>query len=162
MFTPPDDPNKPPDSTGGGDHTQPSRDPDPNAQPDGHPTRIPDNESPENKLSLQRENESATTLARAGYKVEQNPSTPGEKNPDYRIEGQVSDNVAPTTGSARNIASRIEEKIDDGQTERVVLNLADSAVDLDTMRAQLRDWPIEGLKEVIVIDKQGNVRHFYP
>jgi hypothetical protein len=30
------------------------------------------------------------------------------------------------------------------------------------MRAQLRDWPIEGLKEVIVIDRQGNVLRFYP
>ena len=160
---PPDDPNRPPDPTGGGgDHTQPSRDPDPNAEPGGRPTRIPGNESPENKLSLQRENESAATLARQGYDIEQNPTVPGNKNPDYHIEGQIFDNVAPTTDSARNIAGRIEEKIDDRQTDRVVLNLADSAVDLDAMRAQLRDWPIEGLQEVIVIDKQGNVQHFYP
>ena len=43
-----------------------------------------------------------------------------------------------------------------------MLNLVDSAVDLDKMRAQLRDWSIEDLKEVIVIDRQGNVLHFYP
>lgn len=30
------------------------------------------------------------------------------------------------------------------------------------MRAQPRDWPIEGLKEVAVIDKNGNVLNFYP
>ena len=159
---PPDDPNKPPDSTGGGDHTQPSRDPDPNAQPDGRPTRIRDNEVPENKRALQRENESATTLARQGYDIEQNPTVPGDKNPDYRIEGQIFDNYAPSSDNARNIADSIERKVVNGQTDRVVLNLADSSVDLDAMSAQLRDWPIEGLQEVMVIDRQGNVLHFYP
>lgn len=43
-----------------------------------------------------------------------------------------------------------------------MLNLTDTPVDVDMMRAQLRDWPIEGLKEVIVIDIQGNVLPFYP
>ena len=121
---PPDDPNKPPDSTGGGgDHTQPSRDPDPNAQPDGRPTRIRDSEAPENKRALQRENESATTLARQGYDIEQNPTVPGDKNPDHHIEGQIFDNYAPSSDSARNIADNIERKVVNGQTDRVVLNL---------------------------------------
>ncbi len=40
------------------------------------------------------------------------------------------------------------------------IGIAES-VDLDKMRAQLRDWPIEGLQEVIVIDSQGNVLRFY-
>jgi hypothetical protein len=159
---------KPPDKTGkpkpggGGDHTQPSRTPNPNAEPDGTPTRIRDNESPENKLALQRENESAQILARKGYQVEQNPSTPGDKNPDYRIEGEIFDNYAPTSGNARNIADTIEDKVTSGQADRIVLNLTDSNVDLDRMRAQLRDWPIEGLKEVKVIDKNGNVVDLYP
>lgn len=158
---PPDDPNKPPNSTGG-DHTQPSREPDPNAEPGGRPTHINEKNDADTKRSLQRENESASTLAKAGYDVEQNPSVPGDKNPDYRIEGQIFDNYAPKTGNARNIADTIEGKVLSGQTDRVVLNLTDSAVDPAKLRAQLRDWPIEGLKEVIVIDKQGNVIHFYP
>ncbi|GGU66655.1 hypothetical protein [Lentzea flava] len=159
---PPKKPNDPPGTGGHPDHTQPSGKPDPDATPDGHPTRIPDRESPENKRALELENESATTLAKAGYKVEQNPSVPGDKNPDYRIEGEVFDNVAPTTSNPRNVADRIQRKVDAGQTERVVVNLADSNVSVDAMRAQLRDWPIEGLKEVIVIDKNGNVLHIYP
>ncbi|MEU3621311.1 hypothetical protein BS329_08110 [Amycolatopsis coloradensis] len=157
---PPKDPKKP---TGhGGDHTEPSGKPDPNAEPDGHPTRIRDQDDAETKRSLQRENESATTLAKAGYKVEQNPDVPGDKNPDYKIEGEVFDNYAPKTANARNIASEIQGKIDKEQTERVVLNLADSNVDPEKLRAQLRDWPIEGLKEIKVIDKNGNVVNFYP
>ncbi|MBN6040057.1 hypothetical protein [Amycolatopsis sp. 195334CR] len=157
---PPNEPTKP---TGhGGDHTEPSGQPDPNAEPEGHPTRIREQDDAETKRSLQRENESATTLAKAGYKVEQNPDVPGDKNPDYKIEGEVFDNYAPKTANARNIASEIQGKIDKEQTERVVLNLADSNVDPEKLRAQLRDWPIEGLKEIKVIDKNGNVVNFYP
>lgn len=143
-------------------HTQPSREPDPNAEPGGRPTQINEKNDADTKRSLQRENESASTLAKAGYDVEQNPSVPGDKNPDYRIEGEIFDNYAPKTGNARNIADTIEGKVLSGQTDRVVLNLTDSAVDPAKLRDQLRDWPIEGLKEVIVIDKQGNVIHFYP
>ncbi len=157
---PPKEPGKP---TGhGGDHTEPSGQPDPNAEPEGHSTRIREQDDAETKRSLQRENESATTLAKAGYKVEQNPGVPGDKNPDYKIEGEVFDNYAPKTANARNIASEIQGKIDKEQTERVVLNLADSNVDPEKLRAQLRDWPIEGLKEIKVIDKNGNVVNFYP
>ncbi len=141
--------------------TPPTRPPDPNAKPSGRPTRIHGNA--DTRRSLQRENESANTLARSGYDVEQNPSVPGPKNPNYRINGKIFDNIAPTTGNARNIATRIqEEKVGTGQADRVVLNLADSPVDVGVMRAQLHDWPIKGLKEVIAIDKQGNILHLYP
>jgi hypothetical protein len=144
-----------------GAETRPTRAPDPNAKPSGRPTRIHGNA--DTRRSLQRENESANTLARSGYDVEQNPSVPGPKNPDYRINGKIFDNIAPTTGNARNIATRIqEEKVGTGQADRVVLNLADSPVDVGVMRAQLHDWPIEGLKEVIAIDKQGTILHLYP
>lgn len=84
-----------------------------------------------------------------------------DKNPDYRIEGQTLDNVAPTS-NLRNIASRIQEKVEGGQADRIVLNLADSHVDLDAMRAQLRDRSIEGLREATVIGRNGNVIDFGP
>jgi hypothetical protein len=145
-----------------GADTQPTRAPDPNATPSGQPTRVPKNADPETTRSLQRENESATTLSRAGYDVEQNPTVPGPKNPDYRINGTVFDNLAPSSGNVRNIASEMAKKVKKGQTERVVLNLTDTSVDSATMHAQLHDWPIEGLKEVIAIDKQGNIIHIYP
>ncbi|HEX3785324.1 MAG TPA: hypothetical protein VHX38_37210 [Pseudonocardiaceae bacterium] len=145
-----------------GIHTEPSQVPDPNATPGGHPTRIPAGESPENKLALQRENESADILAKDGYDVEQNPDVPGAKNPDYRVEGQIFDNVAPTTANARSIATRMEQKVAAGQASRIVLNLSDSSVDLTKLSAQLHDWPIAGLQEVKVIDAQGDVIDFYP
>ncbi|MET8698177.1 putative T7SS-secreted protein [Kitasatospora sp. NPDC004723] len=142
--------------------TQPSRGPDPNATPQGSTTRINPGDAPENRLALQRENESAEILAKQGYHVEQNPSVPGPKNPDYRIEGEIFDCVSPSSSSARNVGSRIEEKIQEGQTNRIVVNLADSPVDVAALKSQLHDWPIEGLHEAVVIDRQGNILHIYP
>ncbi|WAL69649.1 hypothetical protein ORV05_07820 [Amycolatopsis cynarae] len=72
------------------------------------------------------------------------------------------DCYAPTTSNVRNIASRMEEKVVDGQTDRIVLNLSDSSADAAAIRTQLHDWPIEGLKEVIAIDRQGTILHIYP
>jgi hypothetical protein len=63
---------------------------------------------PENRQALERENDSARVLARQGYDVEQNPEVPGDKNPDYRIEGEIFDNVAQTTPRARNVHRRGE------------------------------------------------------
>ena len=111
--------------------------------------------------SLTRENESADTLAKGGYDVEQNPTVPGAKNPDYKVEGNIFDNVAPVTSKPRNIWDRMREKVDDGQTDRIVLNLDDSAVDRAALEKQLSDWPIPGLKEIIVID-HGNIKHIVP
>ncbi|GAB2966892.1 CdiA C-terminal domain-containing protein [Saccharothrix stipae] len=158
---PPDDTGKKPKPNGDGS-TGPSRDPDPNAQPSGERTKINPKNDADTKRSLQRENESATTLARAGYDIEQNPTVPGGKNPDYRIEGRIFDAIAPITPLPRSIASRIKNKIDLGQADRFVVNLVDSPVDAAALRKQLHDWPIPGLKEVIVIDKSGNVLHLYP
>lgn len=66
-------------------------------------------------------------------------------------EGRVFDNVAPSTSSPRNIADRIIEKVETGQTERIILNLDDSEVSLDNFREQLTNYLIDGLKELIII-----------
>ncbi|MEV0193388.1 hypothetical protein AB0I39_33265 [Kitasatospora purpeofusca] len=95
-------------------------------QPGVHHTRINPEDAAENRLALQHENESAEILAKQGHHVEQNPSVPGPKNPDCRIEGEIFDCVSPGSRSARNVGSRIEEKILQGRTSRIVLNLAAS------------------------------------
>jgi filamentous hemagglutinin family protein len=108
--------------------------------------------------SLTRENESAATLANNGYKVQQNPPTlPNGKNPDYIVNGQVFDNYAPSTSSARNAASEIQGKVARGQTENVVVNLADTTITPAQLQAQLASYPIPGLKQVVVIDQGGKV-----
>ncbi|MEU6231808.1 putative T7SS-secreted protein [Kitasatospora sp. NPDC047058] len=143
--------------------TQPSRATDPNATPEGHTTNIPKNADDTTRRAFTRENESADILAKNGYKVEQNPKlTDTTKNPDYRVEGEVMDCYAPTAKNPRSIATGMQKKVDEGQADRIVLNLSDSDVDLAAMRKQLNDWPIDGLKEVTVIDKAGNVVPLYP
>jgi filamentous hemagglutinin len=108
--------------------------------------------------SLTRENESATTLAYNGYKVQQNPPTlPNGKNPDYIINGQVFDNYAPSTGNVRNAAKVIEDKFAAGQADNFVVNLADSSITPAALKDQLMNYPISGLKQVIIIDKIGTL-----
>ena len=48
-----------------------------------------------------------------------------------------------------------------GQAERVVLNLDDWKGDVDALIKQLNDYPIEGLKEVIIV-YDGSVQSIYP
>jgi hypothetical protein len=109
-----------------------------------------------------RENESADVLARAGYRVEQNPVVEGAKEPDYRIEGRIFDNYAPSTDRARNIWESIrKDKVARGQADRIILNLDDSSIELATLRLQFNDWPMRGLKEIIIV-RDGQVIPFWP
>ncbi|WP_432040180.1 hypothetical protein [Streptomyces cucumeris] len=144
------------------DHTLPQRDPDPNAKAQGNPESISKKADPETRRALSRQNEAADRLAQHGYDVEHAPQVPGSRNPDYKINDKVFDCYSPSSGNARNIAREMEKKVEKLQTERVVLNLTDSSVDVSKMYAQLHDWPTPGLKEVIAIDKEGNVLHLFP
>jgi hypothetical protein len=130
----------------------------------GRPTHPdPNDRRPEYIRSIQRENESARALADNGYHVEQNPpKRPNGKEPDYRINGEYYDCYSPSTSNARNIAKRIQDnKVLVEQADRIVLNLEDSNVGLEAMKRQLVEWPIPGLKEVLVI-KNGKVIPLYP
>ncbi len=155
------------DDRGGGDgtasepdYTHPSNEPDPDATPRGARTKPRGNG--EKKRGERRENEAADTLAKAGYDVEQNPDVPGPKHPDYRVEGRIFDCYAPKTGNLDTVYDKIDEKVSERQADRIVLNLADSQFDPGELSQMLQRKQIRGLKEVIVIDSDGNVIHFYP
>jgi hypothetical protein len=130
----------------------------------GKPTRPgADEKNPDNLRSIARENESARLLTDYGYDVEQNPPPRiNGKEPDYKINGEYYDCLAPSTSKARNIASRIEdEKVVPGQADKIILNLEDSPVTIEAMKKQLLNWPIPGLKEVIAI-KDGKLILLFP
>lgn len=122
----------------------------------GPVTKIEPGMTKENIRSLNRENESAKILSKSGCYVEQNPSVAGNKNPDYRINGEIFDNYAPRSNSVRNIYSEVKTKIDKGQTSNVVINMSDTKISIPELQKQLTQWPIMGLDKVIVIDKTGN------
>jgi filamentous hemagglutinin len=111
----------------------------------------------ETARSLKRENESADTLVRNGFNVEQNPAVPGTKNPDYRVNGEVFDNYARSTGNAKNIWRNVQGKVEAGQAPNVVINLADSPATVDGLVDQFKNYQIPDLQRVIFIDQDGNV-----
>jgi hypothetical protein len=134
------------------------------ALPKGTPTKIP-NGSPAIQLAYTRENESAVALAQAGYDITQNPpKKPNGKRPDYLIQGEYFDNIAPNSADARNVASSIQKKVDSGQADRIVLNVSDWQEDPRAFVQQLKTYPINGLKEIIVVtsDPTAPVSRLYP
>jgi hypothetical protein len=124
------------------------------------------------------ENAAAVVLAGRGFVVMQNPlpaqvaaardrhGDAGEpdKNPDYLVEGRVFDCYTPRAGTPpRNVWSTTDKKkIRKGQTQRVVLSLRDWGGDLDALRVQFADWPVPGLKELVVVTGDGRVLHWIP
>ncbi|MEI9535675.1 VENN motif pre-toxin domain-containing protein, partial [Moellerella wisconsensis] len=122
----------------------------------GHVTKVTPQMTKENIRSLNRENESAQILSKSGFHVEQNPIVSGNKDPDYRINGEIFDNYAPKSSSVRNIWSEVKGKIEKGQTNNVVINISDTKVSVPELQQQLTKWPIMGLDKVIIIDKTGN------
>ncbi|MBM2623453.1 hypothetical protein JIG36_48965 [Actinoplanes sp. LDG1-06] len=120
------------------------------------------------------ENSAAVILAAQGWRIKQNP-TPDEieqarletgdhgdpnKNPDYLLEGKVFDCYSPTNPdkTPRGIWRYIQqEKIDELQTQRVVINLEDWRGDVSALRRQFADWPMEGLKEAKAITPDGEI-----
>lgn len=80
--------------------------------------------------------------------------------PDYLIDGEVNNHYAPSTDVPRNIWSEVQGKVQRGQTRNVVISLRDSDVQEATLRRQFEEWPIEGLREFIIIRQDGTIRRF--
>ena len=132
-------------------------------KPTGKPAKINPRASAREQRKLRRENESAETLAKAGYRVRhlEKSTQPGLKNPDYEIEGKIFDNLAPDSDKLEQVRIRISRKIKSGQTKRIVLNLDDTKVTPENVSSILRRKPKSGLEEVIGI-KQGKVYNILP
>ena len=143
--------------------TLPSLSPDAARLPRGVPEKIDVKEAPENVLAITKQNESAKVLSKAGYDVEQlKPNSKlGVAQPDYKIEGKTFDHYAPTSSNARAIFTTLKDKIDKGQASRFVVNLDNSAVSIEKLTDQFRNWKLEGLEEIILI-KGDKVTLFFP
>ena len=134
------------------------------------------------KAGIRGQNEALARLADAGYRVVQQPTeTKGpdgkpvltgdmqnrlgldsDKKPDALIEGRVFDVYSPTTNNAKNVYDEISEKAGKDQAHRIVLNLRNSDVQVRDLRRLLQENPIPKLKEIILIDKSGNISHLFP
>ncbi len=104
----------------------------PGGSPTGVPERIRAQDDAAAARSLQRQNESADTLAALGYDVEQRPTVRpsdglgDDKHPDLRLGGEIFDVYAPSTDKVRNVISEMTKKVEKGQTQRLVVNITDS------------------------------------
>jgi Contact-dependent growth inhibition CdiA C-terminal domain len=109
-----------------------------------------------------RENEGAKLMAEEGYDIEQTPPFSGQKKPDFRIEGKIFDHFAPSESkNLRGVFGAVQKKVATGQTRRLIINLTDSPLTADQLRAQFAEWPIPGLEEVIAI-KNREIHHVFP
>lgn len=114
------------------------------------------------KRKHKRENESADTLADAGYDVDQGPHKKlNGKEPDYKIEGEYFDCLSPDTNNVDQVRKGISKKVNSGQTDRIVLNLDDTDLGSNDITQMLQRKPKDGLKEVIGI-KNGKITQIYP
>ena len=154
-------------------HTLPSMLPDLNRLPEGSvKISTKRDKDVDNSRAINRENESAKTLAEHGYKVNQLSDTTagklqGIKKPDFEIEGNVFDNYAPSANkSARGVWSEIRDKVSNPKTgakqaDRFVINMSDSKLSFDEMTKQFKDFPLDGLKEIILV-RNGEATLFFP
>jgi hypothetical protein len=85
-----------------------------------------------------------------------------ETKPDYLVEGRVFDCYSPgPTIAVRNVKTNVMEKVRLGQTERVVVNIADWGGGLSDLMEEFGQWPAVGLKELLVIQRDGTIVHLF-
>ncbi|WP_261239971.1 MULTISPECIES: hemagglutinin repeat-containing protein [unclassified Pseudomonas] len=123
----------------------------------GEPELPPKNANADMIRSIERQNEAAKSLARAGYNVEQLANT-GKKgaNPDLRINGELADVASPRTGSVGSVLMTINDKVRK-QASSVVINLADSPLTINQLGDALSVRPVEGLKNLYIM-KNGEFK----
>jgi len=56
----------------------------------------------------------------------------------------------------------IEGKISRGQTNKIVLNIADWGGEVADIITEINKWPIDGLEEIKVVNQYGQVINIYP
>jgi Contact-dependent growth inhibition CdiA C-terminal domain len=155
----------------GGTDTTPSGTP--GGTPDGTAKQPKASDDASTRRSLELENSGASTLAGAGYKIKQGPSADEvaaaraatgdsgdpNKDPDYILEGKVFDAYSPTSPDkpVRGIWWETENKVNKGQTQRVVVNLEDWRGSVSDLQTQFTNYPIPGLKEVKAITPDGRI-----
>jgi hypothetical protein len=151
----------------------PSSKPNPLNKPLGEAEKVNLKSASENIRGIRRQNESAETLAKNGYKVEQKPqitnteraSNPWfkkERNPDFKVEGEIFDVFSPAKGTdVNNIRKAIIKKINEGQTRRIVLNLNDNPANLREFKKLILEKPILELEQILVV-KDGKITKFFP
>ena len=134
------------------ERTMPSRKPDPSATVEGKAHAARPLEKAKIKQSIEAEGEAAETLAKEGFRVEWRQASNARTTSDYLIEGKAFDCYTPRTAEAEGAWEEINRKVLKVQTDRVVVNVKFKSFNIASFEKILQQHPIEGLKEVIVVD----------
>jgi HK97 family phage portal protein len=119
----------------------------------GPMARIRTRDAPEVRRGAERENDTALILALNGYEVEQKPEVEGNKKPDYRINGEIFDNYAPSSEKLDTVWEKMLLKIEERQTQNIILNLRDTPLTPAQIITFLQQRPVPGLVRLWVIDR---------
>jgi filamentous hemagglutinin len=122
----------------------------------GFPEEPVKNASDEMIRSIKRQNEAGQILSNHGLSVEYLPNTgkPGP-NPDLRINGQLADVYSPSGKNLKTIRDTVVLK-SEIQAPNVIINLADSPLNLTEVAQYLQRNIVETARSVILI-KDGKV-----
>jgi hypothetical protein len=60
------------------------------------------------------------------------------------------------------VCREIGDKVSDNQAHRILVNLEGTDVTPSQLRQYLEKDPIDNLKEIILIDRSGNIKNFFP
>ena len=129
----------------------------------GNEKKVPyDQSDPTWPNAIIRENESPWVLADYWYNVDRLPdgNVPWQKYPDYKINGEIFDNIAPQWDTKpRNMADRLyKEKFLTWQSPwNWVINLWDSTRNIDEVLDQFKTWETPLLKKLLIITKDKDV-----
>ena len=113
----------------------------------GRSERVPRNAGDEQRRSIGRQNETGPVLAGdLGMDIERLPNDPRGKSPDFKDTktGETIDCYSPSTLRASTIAKEAATKIDKGQADVVVVNLADTTVTPEELGRELDLRPSTG------------------
>ena len=130
------------------------------------------------KAQVDSENQVADATARAGYRTVQRPTdgpnralTPERMkaeglrpaaDPDLLLENRIWDVYTPEADKASSIRNAIQDKIDKRQTHRVLVDLRGTTQTPASVRAAIREKPLQGVKEVMFFTNQGLAKPFRP
>lgn len=116
----------------------------------------PKNAPPAQERAIARQNETASSLAKAGYDIEQLPNTrKNVANPDLKINGVIADVYSPVTSSTISVLKTIDGKVKK-QASTIVVNLDDSVITISQLRDVLRLNPVQDLRKLYVV-KNGEI-----
>lgn len=121
-------------------------------KPRGEREEIEPSTPKDNKRGLLRQHESADLFAQKGYDTEEIDSKGSQVTaPDYQIEGKRFDNYAPKSARLSTIRTEVSDKIKEGQTDRIILNMNDSPLTLRETQALFNRRSISKMKELFFV-----------